>query len=64
MDFFMNSLDVFICLFKREDVAANKAIRLLFERLYSRKIDECMRPYLMNTYVFYLYKDEKDPTKL
>ena len=61
---FMDSLDVFIRLAKRDDADANKAIRLLFKRLYNGQIDECMRPYLTNTYLFCLYKDEIDPTKL
>ena len=61
---FMDSLDVFICLAKRDDADANKAIRLLFKRLYNGQIDGCMRPYLTNTYLFCLYKDETDPTKL
>ena len=60
----MNSLDVFICLVKQENADASKAIRLLFKRLYNGQIDECMRPYLTNTYLFCLYKDETDPTKL
>ena len=41
----MDSLDVSIRLVKREDAAANKAIILLFKRLYNGEIDECMQPF-------------------
>ena len=61
---FMDSLDVFIRLVKQDDADANKAIRLLFKRLYNGQIDKCMRSYLTTTYLFCLYKDEMDPTKL
>ena len=54
----------FIRLVKQDDDVANMAIRLLFKRLYNGQIDECMRLYLTNIYLFCLYKDETDPTKL
>ena len=61
---FMDSLDAFICLVKHEDADANRVIRLLFKQLFNGQIDECMRLYLTNTYLFCLYKNETDPTKL
>ena len=60
----MDFLDVFIHLVKHEDANASRTIRLLFKRLYSGQINECIRPYLADTYLFCLYKDETDPTKL
>ena len=60
----MDPLGVFTQLTKRDDADANKASRLLFKCLYNGQIDECMRPYLTNTYLCCLYKDETDPTKL
>ena len=61
---FMDSLDVFIRLVKRDDTTANKAIRTLFQRIYKGEIDDCVHPYFSNTYLFCLHKDESDPTKL
>ena len=55
---------VFIRLARQEDADTNKANHLLFKCLNPGKIDKYKWPCLTNTYLFCLYKDEKDPIKL
>ena len=61
---FMDSLDVFIRLVNKEDPQVNKSIRILFGRIYNGQIDNRIIPFFTNTYLFCLYKDTSDPTKL
>ncbi|KAL7540969.1 hypothetical protein ACHAWF_006828 [Thalassiosira exigua] len=61
----MDSLDVFICLAKRDCNRVNKVIRLFF-KAFSNNIfsDGRMQDYLTNTYSFCLYKDVSNPDQL
>ena len=60
----MDSLDVFIRLVNKDNSAIHKGLRLLFQCIFNGCIDACIEPYLTNTYLFYLYKDEMDLSKL
>ncbi|KAL7528024.1 hypothetical protein ACHAXR_002233, partial [Thalassiosira sp. AJA248-18] len=65
---FMDSIDIFIRLVKKDDNKINKALRLLFRRIYNGQVHSSIIPYLTNTYfyLFCLYKDVTvtDPTQL
>jgi len=60
----VDSLDIFIRLVNRSCNRLNKAIRVVLRKFYNGQVDNCMKPYFTNTYLFCLHKDEKDPTKL
>ncbi|KAL7531480.1 hypothetical protein ACHAXR_004065, partial [Thalassiosira sp. AJA248-18] len=61
---FMDSIDIFIRLVKKDDNKINKALRLLFRRIYNGQVRSSIIPYLNNTYLCCLYKDVTDPTQL
>ena len=61
---FVDSVNICICLANKDDASIHKGLRLLFRRIFNGHIDACMEPYLTNTYLFCLYKDEMDPSKL
>ncbi len=61
---FKDLLGVFIHLVKHDDIKLNNTLQLLFKSIYNSQIDQSMEPYFNNTYLYSLYKDEKDPPKL
>ena len=60
----MGSLNIFIRLANNDDASIHNGLRILFQRIFNRRIDTCMEPYLTNTYLFCVYKDETDHSKL
>ena len=61
---FMDSLDLFIRLVNIDCPKINQSLRLFYTRIYNGRVPKCIEAYFINTYLFCLSKDEKDPTKL
>ena len=61
---FVDSINVFIRLVKRENPKLNKMIRLLFRQIYNGRIEQKMARFFTNTYLFCFHKDKSDPIEL
>ena len=61
---FAVSTNTFVRLVQCKCLDINFSIRALFCQIYNGHLERCVLPYLTDTYLFCLHKDEKDPTKL
>ncbi|KAL7525782.1 hypothetical protein ACHAXR_001162 [Thalassiosira sp. AJA248-18] len=59
-----DSMDVFVDLVKLNIAEVNEDIRQVFNLVFNAMVPVSIHPYFTETYLFCLYKDPKDPTKL
>ena len=59
-----DTIDSFIDLVKLNIASVNTSIRQLFDIIYRGQVPSEVQCYLSDTYLFFLYKDPDDPTKL
>ena len=61
---YTDSLDIFIDLAQQDDSAVDSTLQHLFDLVYRGLVPASARRYFRDSYLFCLYKDPSDPTKL